>query len=115
VPSAVSGSHTASSRALWITVIVESLVILVGGAYNIYEVRRNSQLLQSKVNGLAEFSAAQGEKIDRMTSLIETSLKHHLDSTAPQLPGSGDHSQESENGELIKKWNALKQLKQASG
>ena len=115
MPSKTSGSDSASSRALWITVVVESLVILVGGAYNIYEVRRNSQLLQSKVNGLAEFSAVQGEKIDRMTSLIENALQHHLDSPAPQLPGSSHQSEESVNGELIKKWNALKQLKRTSG
>ncbi len=57
--------------ALWITTIVEALMIVVMGAYNIYEVRRNSELVQSKIRGLSEYSARQGEKIDRMTTAIE--------------------------------------------
>jgi hypothetical protein len=56
---------------LWITVILEGLVIIAVGAYNIYEIRRNSELVQSKIEGLSRFSARQGEKLDRMVTTIE--------------------------------------------
>ena len=67
-------SRSGTSRqlvALWVTVVVESIMIVASYAYNIYEVRRNSELVQSKVNGLAEYSSRQGEKIDRMTTALE--------------------------------------------
>ncbi len=47
-------------------------MIVAGGAYNIYEVRRNSQLVQSKIQGLSEFSAHQGAKVDRMLTAFES-------------------------------------------
>lgn len=57
--------------ALWVTVIVEAIMILAVGAYNVYEVRRNSALVQEKIEGLAAYSSRQGEKLDRMTTALE--------------------------------------------
>ena len=57
--------------ALWVTVIVEGLMIIAVGAYNIYEIRRGSELVQGKIEGLAKYSARQGEKIDRMVTALE--------------------------------------------
>lgn len=57
--------------ALWVGLIIESLVLIAMQGYNMYEIRRNSELLQSKINGLAEYSSRQGEKIDRMTTALE--------------------------------------------
>jgi len=57
--------------ALWIAVIVEAFMIIAMGSYNIYEVRRTSQLVQNKIEGLAEYSAHQGEKLDRMMTALE--------------------------------------------
>src|SRR5687767_7990784 len=59
------------NRALWVTVIVEGLMIIAVGAYNIYELRRSSELLQNKIQRLADYSARQGEKIDRMMTALE--------------------------------------------
>src|SRR5688572_28016297 len=59
------------NRGLWITVIVEVIMIVAIGAYNIYEIRRSSELVQKKIQGLADFSARQGEKLDRMTTALE--------------------------------------------
>ena len=68
--SAEAGTgHT--NLALWITVIVEGLMIIAVGAYNIYEIRRGSELVQAKIEGLAKYSARQGEKIDRMVTALE--------------------------------------------
>ena len=57
--------------ALWVTVIIEGLMIIAVGAYNIYEIRRSSELVQSKIQGLAEYSARQGQKVDRMMTALE--------------------------------------------
>jgi hypothetical protein len=81
-----SNSHP-NQAALWITVVVEALMIVAAGAYNIYEVRRQSALVQGKIEGLSEFSAQQGRKIDRMTTALETYVGQKLDvDAAPQPP-----------------------------
>ena len=69
--TAPESSHANKNVGLWITVIVEALVIVAVGAYNIYEIRRNSELVQSKIEKLSQFSARQGEKLDRMVTGLE--------------------------------------------
>lgn len=59
------------NRALWVTVIIEGFMIIAVGAYNIYEIRRTSELMQDKIQALADYSARQGEKVDRMTTALE--------------------------------------------
>ena len=59
------------NTALWVTVIIEAIMIVAIGAYNIYEIRRSSELVQKKIQGLADYSARQGEKLDRMTTALE--------------------------------------------
>lgn len=68
-----SSSEASGSKllALWITVVVEGLVIIAVGAYNMYEVRRTSEKVQNKIEALSAFSARQGEKIDRLTAALE--------------------------------------------
>ncbi len=46
-------------------------MIIAVGAYNIYEIRRSSELVQHKIQGLAEYSARQGEKVDRMLTALD--------------------------------------------
>jgi hypothetical protein len=68
-----SSSEASGSKflALWITVVVEGLVIIAVGVYNIYEIRRTSEKVQSKIEALSAFGARQGEKIDRLTAALE--------------------------------------------
>ena len=56
---------------LWITVIVEAIMLVAVGMYNIYEIRRSSELVQKQIQGLANYSARQGEKLDRMITALE--------------------------------------------
>lgn len=42
------------NSALWATVIIEGIMIVAVGIYNIYEVRRGSELVQEKIEGLAQ-------------------------------------------------------------
>jgi hypothetical protein len=69
-PASAVSNH--SNAALWVTVIVEALMIIAIGSYQIYEIRRQSR-------ALAEFSAGQGEKIDRMISTLELYLGKKLE------------------------------------
>lgn len=49
-------------------------MIIAGTAYSAYEIRRNSELVQTKLEGVAQFSKAQGQKLDRMTTALELYL-----------------------------------------
>ena len=94
--SQIAAEQSAKIKALWLTVIVETAVLLIGCGYNIYEVRRTSTLLQAKLNSLAEFSAAQGEKLDRMTTLAETYLTDRIANSNPQVNMRDDSKTEPE-------------------
>ena len=70
-PPRMEPASAQNNRLLWVTVLVEALVIVAIGAYNIYEIRRRSELVQSKIQGLADYSARQGEKLDHMITAFE--------------------------------------------
>jgi hypothetical protein len=72
--SSESGESSHSLLALWVVAGVEALMILAGTAYNAYEVRRNSELVQRKLEGLTQYTTAQGQKLDRMTTALEVYL-----------------------------------------
>jgi hypothetical protein len=73
-----------NNTALWITIALEAVMIVAGGVYNIYEIRRQSALVQAKIERLSEFSAQQGAKVDRMTTAVETYVGKKLDPAAAQ-------------------------------
>lgn len=77
-----------NNYGLWITVIVECLIIIAVGAYNIYEIRRHSQLLETKIQKLSEFSARQGEKVDRMTTALELHFGKRFNPAIPAMTNS---------------------------
>ena len=96
--------------ALWVTVIIEGLLIIAVGAYNIYEIRRTSELVQGKIQGLAEYSARQGEKVDRMVTTLELYVgkKFTTDGlTATNSPAT--------NQQIKKVIDALETLKKKDG
>ncbi len=85
--------------ALWITVIIEGLMLIAVGLYNIYEIRRNSELVQSKIEGLAHYSARQGEKIDRMLTGLEAYVGYKFSTNAPA--GTNDSALNQRIGRAI--------------
>lgn len=91
--------------ALWATVVIEGLVIIVIGAYNIYEIRRSSNLVQSKIQGLAEYSEHQGEKVDRMMTALELYVGNKLSAEAQTATNSATTDQRIEKAiEFLEAW-----------
>ena len=62
---------TDENRKLWITVIVEAVMIVLVGLYNMYEVRQVSDQVQGKIEALSAYSAEQGKKIDKILTSLE--------------------------------------------
>jgi hypothetical protein len=91
--------------ALWITVMIEGVMILAVGAYNIYEIRRSSDLVQNKIQGLAEYSARQGEKLDRMTTALEIYVGKRFTADKPMTTNTPATDQRIEKAiEFLETW-----------
>ena len=91
--------------ALWVTVIIEGLMIIAAGAYNIYEIRRSSELVQSKIQGLADYSARQGEKLDRMTTALEIYVGKKFTPDGPMTTNTPTTDQRIEKAiEFLETW-----------
>lgn len=91
--------------ALWVTVIIEGLIIIAVGAYNIYEIRRSSELVQDKIQSLAEYSARQGEKVDRMLTALELYVGRKFTTDGPVTTNSAGSDQRIEKAiEFLEAW-----------
>jgi hypothetical protein len=95
--------------ALLVTVVVETGMMIAVGAYNIYEVRRNSALVQAKIERVSEFSAQQGAKLDRLITGLETFTEAKLEAAknAAATPLSQEQKMEKA-GSLLEALKAKK-------
>jgi hypothetical protein len=94
---------------LWVTVIIEGIMIIALAAYNIYEVRRTSELVQTKIEGLSDFSARQGEKLDRMLTAFELYLDAKLSTDEATGSNKGADQRVDKAIEFLKSFNKPEQ------
>jgi hypothetical protein len=105
--SSAEAAPNQKNGALWTTVIVEAVVIVAIGAYNLYEIRRTSELLQDKIQGLANYSARQGEKLDRMTTALELYVGKSFSTNDATLTNSATADQRIEKAiKFLEAWKA---------
>ena len=74
---------TGENRGLWVTVIVEAIMIVAIGLYNMYEIRQVSDQVQEKIASLSEYSAEQGKKIDTILTALEMKYGEKAASVKP--------------------------------
>ena len=97
-------------KALWIVTAVEAVMIVAIGAYSIYETRRTRELLREKIQSVADYSARQGEKLDRMTTALEIYVGKSFSTNDVSLTNSAPPDQRIEKAiQFLEAWKAKDQ------